>query len=71
MLFYTAVRQAGMQPPFSLIHKKGFWTHFGPKNTSLGKTFVFICLIMIILNAILKIMVAILKMEKIALASID
>ena len=28
MLFYIAVRQAGIQPPFSMIHKKGIWGHF-------------------------------------------
>ena len=64
MLFCIAVRQAGMQPPFRMIHKKCIWTHSDPKNTSFGQRFAFICFIMIDLTAILKIMVAILKMEK-------
>ena len=54
-----------------MIHKIGIWTYSDKKNTSLFLIFAFICLTMINLTAILKIMVAILKMEKIALACID
>ena len=64
MLCCIAVRQAGMQPHFSMIHKKGIWTHSEPKIINFGQRFVFICLIMINLTAIFKIMEAILKMEK-------
>ena len=46
-------------------------THSEPKHTSFCQRFAFFCLITINLTAILKIMVAILKMEKLALASID
>ena len=65
MLCCTAVRQAEIQPHFSMIHKKDIWTRSEPKNTSFGQRFSFICLIVINLTAILKTMIAILKMEKI------
>ena len=71
MLGCTAIRTAGMQPHFSMIHKKGIWTHSEQTNTSSGQRFAFMCLIIINLTAILKIMVVILKMESIALASIN
>ena len=33
MLFYTDVRQAEIQPPFIMIHKRGIWVHFDQKKT--------------------------------------
>ena len=35
MLFFTAVRPAGVQPHFSMIHKKGIWTHSDKKTQAL------------------------------------
>ena len=72
MFFCTAVRQAGKQPHFSMIHKKGILTHSDNKktHTNFGQRFAFICLIMINLTVIFKILVAN-ENENIALASID
>ena len=54
MLGCTAIRTAGMQPHFSMIHKKGIWTHSEQINTSSGQRFAFTCFTIISLTVILK-----------------
>ena len=47
MLCCIAVRQSGMQPHFSMVHKNCIWTHSEPKITSFGLIFAFTRLTMI------------------------